>query len=352
MNRLITIAGVVAWLMVGIAAVAQSTVPLTQWGIAFAIFGALFLADSLRPRLIFLAAAAAAVVVMVLLLCQGFEGALLVLIAMRLGTRLDRRDGIAWIVVQTLLLAAAMTIHWSLRPALLLAPPYFGFELLAFFVFQSIEREQRANAELRALQEVVADASRIAERLRIAQELHDALGHHLTALTLNLEAALRRTEGDARNDVQTAQTLARRLLADVRAIVAEKQESESINIAGALRTLVATVPRPRVHLEIDDALRIDDPERAQIVLRCAQEIVTNAARHADAENLWIVVERDGAAFRIRAHDDGRGSAEARDGFGLRGMRARLESAGGELRIATQPGRGFDVVAVLPLRSAT
>ena len=71
------------------------------------------------------------------------------------------------------------------------------------------------------------------------------------------------------------------------------------------------------------------------------------ARHSGAENLWIVIERHGAGFRIRAHDDGRGSSDdARDGFGLRGMRARLESSGGELRIDPNPERGFDVVALV------
>ncbi|HKR66733.1 MAG TPA: ATP-binding protein, partial [Thermoanaerobaculia bacterium] len=120
----------------------------------------------------------------------------------------------------------------------------------------------------------------------------------------------------------------------------------NVNLAAALETLVAGVPKPRIHLDVDRELRVDDPEQAHIILRCTQEIATNAARHSGAENLWIVIERDGRGFRIRAHDDGSGSAESRDGFGLRGMRARLEHAGGELRIATQPGRGFDVVALV------
>ena len=80
----------------------------------------------------------------------------------------------------------------------------------------------------------------------------------------------------------------------------------------------------------------------------AAAAVTNAARHSGAENLWVAIERDGETLRIRAHDDGRGSDGANDGFGLRGMRERVESAGGELRIVTQPGRGFDVTALLPI----
>jgi signal transduction histidine kinase len=327
--RAIWIASFGVWLLVGLPVVAQgadSWQRMAQWAIAYILFAILFATDRL-------ALAAACVIVTVLILADGFEGALLALIAMRLGMRdMSVRNGILWIVVQTLALAVAITIHWSLRPALLLAPPYLGFQLLAFFTMR--------------FHAMAADRGRIAERLRIAQELHDALGHHLTALTLNLEAALQRTDGEAKRDVEKAQSMARQLLADVRAIVVG--QNERVDIAQALETIVAGVPQPRVHLEIDPDFRIDDPERAHIVLRCVQEIVTNSARHSGANNLWIVIERAGNQFRIRANDDGRGSGEhSRDGFGLRGMRERLERAGGKLRIDSQPGIGFSIVAVLP-----
>jgi signal transduction histidine kinase len=189
----------------------------------------------------------------------------------------------------------------------------------------------------------------MAERLRIAQELHDALGHRLTALSLNLEAALQRTEGPAHASVETAQTLARQLLGDVRDIVAQSRARDGVNLAEALRELVDSLPRPRIHLDVADDLRIADPERAHILLRCTQEIVTNAARHSGADNLWITIKSDGEAFSIQAHDDGRGSASAAGGFGIPGMRERVEKAGGQVHIATEPGRGFDVTALLPVR---
>lgn len=325
--RAIRLASLAVWLLVGLPVIVQGANTwqlMAQWAVAYVLFIILFETDRL-------ALAAACVVVTTLLLCDGFEGALLVLIAMKLASRETVRKGVTWIAIQTLLLTIAISIHWSPRSAFLLAPPYFGFQLLAFFTVR--------------FHEIAADRSRIAERLRIAQELHDALGHQLTALTLNLEAALQRTDGDAKRDVQKAQTLARQLLADVRSIVAE--ESEVVDVKRELEAIIARVPRPRVHLEMRD-VEIEDPDRARIVLRCVQEIVTNAVKHSGAENLWIAVERAGREFRIRAHDDGRGSdTGSHDGFGLRGMRARVEGAGGELRIETQPGSGFDVIAVLP-----
>ena len=84
-----------------------------------------------------------------------------------------------------------------------------------------------------------------------------------------------------------------------------------------------------------------------VILRCTQEIITNAARHSGAQNLWIAIERVGNGVKIRARDDGGGTAGSADGFGIRGMRTRVEEAGGELTIMNEPGRGFAVIAVLP-----
>lgn len=361
-SRLIGIAGLVGWLVVGLRTFlyhASLTSAGGRWLAAYLLFGVLFAADLLRPRLALAVAESATALTLVLLGCNGYEGVLLALVALRLGTRLAPAAAIPWIGVQTLLLGAALAMQLSPRAAWLLAPPYLGFQLVAFFTFHAMAREvaaraalAAANAELRAVQLVLADGSRMAERLRITHELHDALGHRLTGLTLNLEAALQRTEGPARRHVEAAQGLARELLGDVREIVAAARAGDGggggVEVAPALAALAGAVPRPRVHLEVPPGLRIADPERAHILLRCAQEIVTNAARHSGARNLWIAIDRDGEALRIAAHDDGRGSAGASDGFGLRGMRERVEGAGGELRIATGPGRGFDVSARLPV----
>jgi signal transduction histidine kinase len=363
-SRLIGIAGLVAWLIVGLrAVVAHATAGAVQpfgagWLATYLLFGALFAASSRRPHLLLVAAQAAAALGLTLLGCNGYEGILLALVAMQLGLRLAPPAGMLWIGGQTVLLTAALALQFNPRAAWLLGPPYLGFQIVAFFTFSLMARQvaaraalANANAELHAMQAMLADRCRVAERLRIAHELHDALGHRLTALTLNLEAALQRSQGPARSHVEVAQSLARGLLADVRDIVAGARSGDGVDVAVALRALVSAVPRPCVHLNVAADLCIADPERAHVLLRCTQEIVTNAARHSAAQNLWITVERDGTSFRIAAHDDGRGSAESRHGFGLRGMRERLERVGGELCIASRPGRGFDVSARLPAGKA-
>ena len=103
-----------------------------------------------------------------------------------------------------------------------------------------------------------------------------------------------------------------------------------------------------MHLVAPQSLRLRDPQRALAVLRCAQEVATNAARHSQARNLWLELEPLDGVLELRARDDGCGVAELRPGNGLRGMRERLESAGGSLIVETAAGKGFTLKARLPL----
>src|SRR5882757_2252675 len=103
-TRILGVAGLTAWLMVGLPVILQGAKTpglLMRWTVVFLLFGALFIADLRSPRLSFLALEALCVAMLALLLCDGFEGALLVLIAMRLPSMLERKRGIAWIAGQT-----------------------------------------------------------------------------------------------------------------------------------------------------------------------------------------------------------------------------------------------------------
>ncbi len=211
------------------------------------------------------------------------------------------------------------------------------------------EEQRRLNAELRATRLLLAESARINERTRISRELHDLLGHHLTALSLNLEVAGHITEGQAQEHVRQAHTLAKLLLTDVREAVSQLRESGTIDLAAALRPLTEQVPSLDIHLDIDEPLNVEDPERAHVLLRCTQEIITNAVRHARARNLWIQVRREQGQVVIAAHDDGLGADPAGmiPGNGLRGMRERVSQYGGELNIETGQGRGFRLTLSVP-----
>ena len=91
-----------------------------------------------------------------------------------------------------------------------------------------------------------------------------------------------------------------------------------------------------------------DPQRAQVLLRCAQEMITNSVRHARAKNLWISLVHDVDGVALTARDDGRGVGSVEVGNGLQGMTERLRQLGGELKIETSPGAGFALRAWVPV----
>ena len=272
---------------------------------------------------------------------------------------LSKWVGVLWLVLSQLavLPVYSLIIGLPLFEALLQSLLYGGFSMFVFVTSlvarqQTLAREEqrRLNAELRATRLLLAESARVNERTRISRELHDLLGHHLTALSLNLEVAGHITEGQAQEHVRQAHTLAKLLLTDVREAVSQLRESGAIDLAAALRPLTERVPSLAIHLQMEDPLNVDDPERAHVLLRCTQEIITNAVRHAGARNLWIQVERAGGAIVIDAHDDGIGGEvdEILPGNGLRGMRERLTLYHGTLDVSARRGEGFRLRASLPV----
>lgn len=213
-------------------------------------------------------------------------------------------------------------------------------------------RLAEAHAELAAAGAVLAETSRAEERLRISRELHDLVGHQLTALTLELEIATHRP-GDAEH-VERARGIARDLLSDVRSTVGELRR-RAPDLATTLHRITEQLPRPLVHVSVAEAVTgaagdtEPDEERTVAVVRCVQEILTNAIRHADAENVWIEIGPgpDGG-LRLHARDDGRGAArDVVPGNGLRGLAERAGALGGTVDFGPARPRGFAVTAVLP-----
>ncbi len=179
-------------------------------------------------------------------------------------------------------------------------------------------------------------------------KLHDALGHHLAALSLQLELARNLEAERAREPVDQAHALTKELLVELRAVVSALREDVDVDLPRALRTLVAGIPRPRVHLDIDPHLRVE-AALAHTIFRCVQEAVTNAVRHAAAENVYVAIARDGETVRVTAKDDGRGAEQVQVGHGLTGLRERVEGMGGSFEIEAQQGVGLTVRALLPAR---
>ncbi len=292
---------------------------------------------------------------------SGIAALLLAVIAVVLPWLLPLRVGIAWLVLQNFSLvpifASIREPVYSLSDALLQSSLYLGFIVLAFVTalvtkqqVEAREVQRRLNSELRATRALLAESSRFAERMRISRELHDLIGHHLTALSLNLEVATHLSSGAAKEHVRKGQSIAKLLLSDVREVVSQLREDDSIDLTQALRVLVEGVPGLDIHLELPPRFRVDDPRRAQVLLRCAQEIITNTVRHAAARNLWLRFEcRGDREMIVHARDDGRGATQLVTGNGLTGMRERLAEFGGRLEITPGTNRGFALDASLPLQ---
>jgi signal transduction histidine kinase len=295
---------------------------------------------------------------MIRFVCSGYEGALLAIVAAQLGWFLRPARALLWTAAQGALLGLIVASSWPTQLTLRLLATYLGLQTLTLFssVFAASEARARAelarvNAELRATQELLVESGRLAERERISRELHDVLGHGLTALSLNLEAAGHLGSEPALTHIRRAQAMTKQMLGDLRTVVSALRKVETLDLTSALRALVESVASPRIHLEVHGELRIADPLRAHALLRCVQEIITNTVRHAAASHLWIdLVETEGR-LEVRARDDGRGAQRLRPGYGLTGMRERIEELGGRLEIQSQPRDGFEVRAWMPVQGA-
>ncbi|GAB3388626.1 sensor histidine kinase [Lysobacter fragariae] len=286
----------------------------------------------------------------------GLGSILLMVLAGLLPWLLPLPVAVAWLVGSNLAtIPLFVGLDFTLVLAVVQALGYMGFSSFVFVTAvvarqqaEAREDQRRLNAELRATRALLGESVRVNERTRISRELHDLLGHHLTALSLNLEVAGHLApEGRARDHVQQAHTLAKLLLTDVREAVSQLREGGAIDLAAALQPLGDNVPALEIHMDIQSPLTLDDPERAHVLLRCTQEIITNAVRHANAHNLWISAHREGGNILVEARDDGRGADVLVAGNGLRGMRERLQQYGGDLSIETRPHSGFRLQLTLP-----
>ena len=322
------------------------------WIAPFMLFGAAVLAAmglKLRSDLkwALLGIQLAAVVAMAIIVNWAMMTMFLIIVAWQAAMTTSPFRALGWVIFQTLALVLTLAIvpnpdlcwvHWMA----------FGLQLGALFTASALRREAETARALAEAQIVIASTVRDAERLRISRELHDAWGHELTALGLQLEIASHVSDPTKANDhVLQAKGLASALLAKVRDVVSTLREAERGDLKEMLEALAHNVPRPAIHVAISPDVRVS-PEQAHALRRCAQEAITNAVRHADASNLWLEVGPDGDGVRLIARNDGKArNTAASPGKGLLGMRERVESLGGRLAVRAGAGIGFTVDAWLP-----
>jgi signal transduction histidine kinase len=218
------------------------------------------------------------------------------------------------------------------------------------------QREREARQRTEALSAEVAQLAAANERNRMAREIHDTLGHYLTVIHVQLEAARAVIGSDAERGmlaVTRAQALAKDGLAAVRQSVKALREDGSVDgIAEQIASLVDSVQdeRFRITFTISGTPRPVSSAVALALHRTTLEALTNVRKHADAANVEIELAfRASRRVQLRVHDDGKGAADATmgTGFGLRGIRERAEQLNGTANYRTAPREGFTLYAELP-----
>lgn len=285
---------------------------------------------------------------------DGGPAVLMIIVAAQAIAIWPERAAIAGLIVANSVLMAIWMQGVSFASALLSLLSLMAFQTFAALTVHYATGAERArealahtHAQLLATQRLLEDSARSGERLRLSRELHDVAGHKLTALRLNLRLLERDPALASREEVKVSATLADELLQDIRAVVSELRRHDGIDLPAALATLAQQIPGTRIRLDLDPALRIDDVERAEILLRCAQEGITNALRHGRASAIEVRLKRAGEGISLTVGNDGESLREARFGNGLTGMRERLAAVGGLLDLKPRAHGGADLTATIP-----
>jgi signal transduction histidine kinase len=225
-----------------------------------------------------------------------------------------------------------------------------------------------ANARLRTYADQAESLATAAERTRLAREIHDGLGHHLTVVGMQVRAA-RAVLANRRNDQETLELLpADRDRADALLGKAEDQSRAALaevrRSVGALREPWETGPVTRAiealtaesaaaglaaSVEVRGRHRPLPADAEHALYRAAQEALTNVRKHAGPARARVLLDYSApGTVRLQVQDDGTGlPVPFPDGFGLTGVRERVGRLGGTVELASRPGAGVTMTVELP-----
>jgi signal transduction histidine kinase len=217
-----------------------------------------------------------------------------------------------------------------------------------------IEELSSARSELNAAHH---EAGVLAERHRLAGEIHDTLAQGFTSIVTLVQAAEARLEPEAedvRRHLDMALAAARENLAEARALVTVLSPARlgSTTLGDALRRVTETTAAEAgiaAHAEVEGVIRPLPTGTEVVLLRVCQEALSNVRKHAGAHDVQVRLSYADAAVRLTVADDGQGfdSAAATAGYGLRGMRERVGQVGGVVQVCARPGAGTRIWAEVP-----
>ncbi|NYJ06733.1 sensor histidine kinase [Petropleomorpha daqingensis] len=265
--------------------------------------------------------------------------------------------------VAVVLALAVPLVHLGMSPGAFVRN---GLGVLAAAVFTAVvtellRREQRSRAELATAHEQLrgyaAQAEELAttqERNRVARDIHDGLGHHLTVVQMQVQAAraVLGTDPDRADAVLArAQDSATEALAEVRrSVAALRAERPRPPLRTSLEGLAAEASAAGIptELRVTGDVRPLPADAEESLFRAAQEALTNVRKHAEAGSATVVLDfRGPATVRLEVCDDGRGLVARGSGFGLVGIRERAAQLGGRLDVTSAPGGGTTLLVEVP-----
>jgi two-component system sensor histidine kinase DesK len=208
----------------------------------------------------------------------------------------------------------------------------------------------RMTRKLSKANEEIENLAKVAERERIARDLHDVLGHTLSVITLKSELAGKLMDRDperAGREIREVENISRQALSEVRDAI---RGYRSQGLVAELAQAKATLETAGVTVQCDAATTLQLPAMQESVLSLAvREGVTNVVRHANARNCRVRIEQQNGTCRLEIADDGQGFITM-EGNGLRGMRERVEMLGGTLDRRNKSGTTLTIT--LPLKEVS
>ena len=252
-----------------------------------------------------------------------------------------------------------LMIAWQTGSSVWITALLYGcFHLFAVLV-QSASRDAEAAKEeleqkhqqLLATQQLLQAASRQSERTRIARNLHDLVGHHLTALTIQLQVASHLSGGDAKVQVDQCHKLAKLLLADVREAVSTMRQYADVSLQDAVTSLTRLLPEQlAVKLQIPADIMLNDLSQAQHLLCIIQEALSNSLKHSGASTVNIEAGVAKGQLQLVIYDNGVLMPHWQPGNGITGMRERLAECDGTLELTTRE-RAMQLHIILPYKES-
>jgi len=214
---------------------------------------------------------------------------------------------------------------------------------------------QESNRQLSEYSLKVEELAVVEERNRMAREIHDGLGHYLTTVNVQIQAALATLENKparAREMLQKASKLSQEALADVRNSVATLRApmDENLPLEQIIRNVLkgCECETLKTSFMLLGSERSVSPQARFTLFRTAQEAVNNVQKHSHASNLWVSLDfSTEKKTKLTIKDDGIGSNNVDGGFGLLGLRERARFVNGDIKIISSPGIGFEIQLMVP-----